>query len=170
MACRLLLLSAMLRFARAGLGLGIFFSIAGPLTCSRLSIDQGGARVSTAATRPAALGERSVAAPRGWIGARFATASVQADAHSPSAARVLRVVSGLAGDRAGLQVGDLVIAVGLHRVVGRDALSDALAQYPPGTKVDLGISREGHLMNLAVRLDSTDAVVMGIATSSRGPF
>jgi Do/DeqQ family serine protease len=67
------------------------------------------------------------------------------------------VEPGLAADKAGIKVGDVVTAVNGVRVDDRNALRNRIAAMPPGSDVTLTILRDGHEQQLHAKLTELKA-------------
>jgi putative serine protease PepD len=65
-------------------------------------------------------------------------------------AKVESVVSGSPADRAGVQVGDVITAVGSKSVTGADDLTAAVNTYAPGDKGTLTVKRNGSTKSLSI--------------------
>ncbi len=83
---------------------------------------------------------------RGWLGISVADGAA-------AGAAVTGVVADGPGDRAGLATGDIVLTVDGAAVDGSAELIRAIASLQPGTKVSLGVSRNGHILTLPVVVD-----------------
>jgi putative serine protease PepD len=66
-----------------------------------------------------------------------------ADASNGAGAQITRVVSGSPADKAGLQVGDVITAIGGKSVANADDLTARVNGYKPGDKVTLTLERNG---------------------------
>ncbi|HHS50196.1 MAG TPA: DegQ family serine endoprotease [candidate division Zixibacteria bacterium] len=72
---------------------------------------------------------------------------------------ITHVVSGQAGDKAGLKASDLVISIDGRPVKTSSELRNVIASNPPGTKISLEIIRDGRVRTIDIVLgDSPDAV------------
>lgn len=60
-----------------------------------------------------------------------------------SGIRIERLTPGMAAERAGLKVGDILLKVGSAAVASQETLRDALGGHRPGDKVQLVVKREG---------------------------
>jgi S1-C subfamily serine protease len=81
---------------------------------------------------------------------QYSTAAVNmADPHG---AFIATVRSGGPAARAGLQPGDIVVSFNGERVETFDDLTRTIASAAPGTTVQLGVLRNGHVLQLAVQL------------------
>jgi S1-C subfamily serine protease len=71
-----------------------------------------------------------------------------------SGGAIIAVVQpGGAAARAGLAVGDELVSVGKHTVVGRRGLMNTIADYSPGTEVTLEVLRGGRRRSVTLTLD-----------------
>jgi S1-C subfamily serine protease len=82
--------------------------------------------------------------PGGWLGVYLAADRAEAV--------VTEVVPGSPAQQAGLQAGDIVLAVDDAAVPGREALIARIRQAAPGDRVQLRVRRAGEEILLAVRL------------------
>ena len=107
------------------------------------------------------LDVRLAAMPRGVvgerIGAEFGFVVREPEAGAPSALAVSVVVPKSAADRAGLEVGDVVLQVNDMPVVTRDALRDALADAGLDAPLRLTIRRAGSSDRLSLTLKAPGA-------------
>jgi Do/DeqQ family serine protease len=76
------------------------------------------------------------------------------------------VESGLAADRAGVRVGDVVTAINGTPVEDSNSLRNRIAATPPGTDVTLSVLRDGHEEQLHAKLTQLDTTAA--AASSEG--
>lgn len=81
---------------------------------------------------------------------QYSTAA--ANMADPHGAFIATVRSGGSAARAGLQPGDIVVSFNGERVETFDGLTRAVASAPPGTTVELGVLRNGHVLLMAVAL------------------
>ena len=80
----------------------------------------------------------------------YSTAAVNmADPHG---AFIATVQSGGPAARAGLQPGDIVVSLNGERIETFDDLTRSIASAAPGSTVQLGVLRSGHVLQLAVVL------------------
>ncbi|MFQ5769128.1 MAG: Do family serine endopeptidase [bacterium] len=70
---------------------------------------------------------------------------------------VNEVVKGTPADRAGLEEGDVIVEVDGKKIEDSQMLTNLIASYNPGEKVDLKIVREGQIKHLTVKLDERPA-------------
>lgn len=82
------------------------------------------------------------------------TAAVESDGITTVGAQVREVTEGSAGDEAGLEVGDVITAVGGNAVASSDALVAAIRGYQPGDQVEVTFVRDGKTQTTDVTLDS----------------
>jgi serine protease Do len=62
------------------------------------------------------------------------------------------VTSGSPADKAGIRRGDVIVSLDGHEVVDAAALRNDVAAIEPGTRVDVGVERDGHETRLTVQL------------------
>ncbi len=90
---------------------------------------------------------------RGYLGVSIQTVTAEVAAAAGIAphqgALVGDVTAGGPGAKAGVQVGDIILAINDHEVKSSEDLSQITAQVPPGGKLKLTILRKGQRMNLA---------------------
>jgi putative serine protease PepD len=79
-----------------------------------------------------------------FLGVRIATQG--------GGAKVATVEPGSAAAKAGLKVGDVVLAVDSKAVRSSDQLRAAIAAHKPGDKITLRVSRSGHVQTVGVTL------------------
>jgi putative serine protease PepD len=117
--------------ATAGLGTGIGFAI--PIDHAKDVIER--------------LRRGETAPPVGWLG-------VQTDNpdDGSSGALVVDVVNGQPAAAAGLQAGDLIVAVNGRPVAGAEELGGLIREHQPGEVVELTVSRDGESRALRVTL------------------
>lgn len=72
--------------------------------------------------------------------------------HPEGGARIVRVVDGSPAEEAGLERGDIVIAIGGEVVRGPAALTKKIRDREPGTRIGLRVIREGEKIDLDVEL------------------
>jgi serine protease Do len=90
--------------------------------------------------------------PRGWLGVTVADLPATA-----AGAEITGVEPGGPADRAGLTSDDIVLTVNGSGIAGATALIRAIASIMPGSKVILGVCRNGHILTLAVVVDRRPA-------------
>ena len=66
---------------------------------------------------------------------------------------LITVNEGSCAEKAGLQVGDIITAVGSKSVASSDALRAALRGYNPGDQVEISYYRAGETQTVTVTLD-----------------
>ncbi|MCW8985008.1 MAG: Do family serine endopeptidase, partial [Thermoanaerobaculales bacterium] len=94
---------------------------------------------------------------RGYLGAQIRDISpdiqkaFKLDAHD--GAFVEEVEAGHAADKAGLEHGDAIVSVNGELVKNPRELIDAVAMRPPGSKVTMGVIRDGKRLELKVKLE-----------------
>jgi putative serine protease PepD len=74
------------------------------------------------------------------------------DSNGNPLARVQSVLSGGPADKAGIQVGDIVVAVGSQRTAGADAVIAAIRTHQPGDSVPVTVLRGGDRKTVTVTL------------------
>jgi putative serine protease PepD len=67
-------------------------------------------------------------------------------------ARVQSVTSGGPADKAGIKVGDVIVAVAGQRAAGADAVIAAIRSHQPGQRVDITVERDGSRHTLTLTL------------------
>jgi predicted metalloprotease with PDZ domain len=110
---------------------------------SELPIDQVLAKVGLELKR-----DRDGKRPRGALGLRLRT--------SDGRAIVSSVLRGRPGHRAGLDAGDEIVSVGGRRVEG-GKVDAAMVGRPPGSTIELLVSRDGVLRTIQATLDAPAA-------------
>jgi serine protease Do len=90
---------------------------------------------------------------------------------SVSGAMIRSVQEGTVAAKAGLRMGDVVVALDGRPIVDASGLTTALASRKPGDEVELGVIRYGERMTLAVRLEqfSTDNERARTRAAARAP-
>ena len=73
-------------------------------------------------------------------------------------ARVQSVNSGGPADRAGIKVGDVIVAVGGQRTAGADAVIAAIRSHQPGQRVDVTVQRNGSKRTVTLTLADAASV------------
>jgi serine protease Do len=74
----------------------------------------------------------------------------------PAGASVAAVLEGACGDKAGLQVGDIITAVGDTPVTSSKQLSSLVKEYKAGDTVSFTVYRDGQNQTLSITLDEND--------------
>jgi len=74
------------------------------------------------------------------------------DALGGSGAEVAEVKPGTPADRAGIQIGDVIVAIDGHPIRGSDDVGAAVATHKPGDKVTLDVLRNGDRRRLGATL------------------
>lgn len=74
----------------------------------------------------------------------------------PQGAYVLAVLEGACGDKAGIQAGDIITAVGETTVESSDALQAAVKEHKAGDTVTFTLYREGETLTVEVTLDESN--------------
>jgi serine protease Do len=77
---------------------------------------------------------------------------------SSDGALVESVVSGRAADRAGVRHGDVIVSVDGEPIENTRELIDTISAMPPGTKVELGVMRNGASKKLTATLEEREPV------------
>jgi serine protease Do len=96
---------------------------------------------------------RKIAAPAGALGISLADRN--------SIAQIEDVVLGLAADKAGLKVGDVILKVNGKDTPGRQALVETIRSYMPGEKVELRVKRGSEELTINAILGSLSQLVHG---------
>lgn len=136
-------------FNMAGEVIGINTAIVSP---TGGSVGIGFAIPSNSARRIVAQLIAAGEVPRGWLG--VSVADPPQTSNGPAAgAEITGVVPGGPADDAGLGPPDEVLYVNGNAVFGAAGLTRAIASIAPGTKVVLGVSKNGHISNLPVTVD-----------------
>lgn len=104
-----------------------------------------GIEVEPQAVGIVSVGPRPIHRPRVYLG-------VQVDL-TANEARLSGILPGLGAERAGLKVGDVILAVDGREVGNGDALVTALRRYGEGDEVRLRVRRDGGEMEVEARLD-----------------
>lgn len=73
------------------------------------------------------------------------------------AAQVARVVPGSAADEAGIQAGDVIVAVDGQELTNALQLSTLIARYEPGDRIRITVNRDGRTHSFDVRLSGTES-------------
>lgn len=130
-------------YSRTGGFQGIGFSI--PVNTVRSVVDQ---LIETGAVRRARLGvEYNVASE----------SLIRALDLPRGAAQVATVVSGSAADRAGIEPGDVIVAIDGNRLTNHLQLSQQIAAMQPGEQVQITVNRSGDERTLDVTLGEAEA-------------
>jgi serine protease Do len=126
-------------FSQSGGSIGIGFAI--PINLAKTILPQ--------------LRERG-AVVRGWLGVAVVPVTAQIAQASgltePRGAMVESVLPGSPAERAGLQKGDVIVAVNDQPVVAPPELTRRIASLPPGTNAQVAVIRERARKTLAVEL------------------
>jgi S1-C subfamily serine protease len=116
--------------------------------------------------------ESAAGTPAPSTGAPTATPAVPRDflrAGYAGGALLTAVTSGGPADRSGLEVGDVVVAVGNDQVTDRQTLADLVRALKPGTEVTMRYWRDGAEHSAGVRLDpspqSAELAYLGVSYS-----
>jgi Do/DeqQ family serine protease len=112
---------------------------------------------------------------RPWLGANLQAVtselSREFDLKRPAGAVITSVSPGSPAARAGLKVGDVIVAVGDQAVDDPNAFNYRFATHPLGGRVDLGIVRGGRESKVAVALETApDAPRDELLIKARSPF
>ncbi|WP_231486539.1 S1C family serine protease [Candidatus Blastococcus massiliensis] len=94
-------------------------------------------------------------ATRAYLGVSARTASDGGNREVGSGAEVVSVESGTAAEDAGIEVGDVVTAVGDRPVTTSTELTAAVRSQAPGETVELRVRRDGNTRTIEVTLGST---------------
>jgi serine protease Do len=90
--------------------------------------------------------------PRGWLGVSVADTPDTPQGRGEGA-EITGVEAGGPADDAGLGTAEIVLSVDGKEIFGAADLTRAIASIAPGTKVVLGVSKNGHISNLPVIID-----------------
>jgi serine protease Do len=96
---------------------------------------------------------------RGWLGVSVADAEEQG--RGRRGALVMGVERGSPAARAGLRVGDQVLAVNGERVETANALVRGVAAIPPGQTARLSVLREGRALEITAQIGRRPAQPQG---------
>ncbi len=139
-------------YSRTGGFQGIGFSI--PVNTVRAVVDQ---LIETGSVRRARLGvEYNVASET----------LIRALDLPRGAAQVANVVDGSAADRAGIEAGDVIVAINGNRLTNHLQLSQQIAAMQPGEQVRLTVNRNGDERTISVSLGEAEGEPQ---TASRTP-
>jgi serine protease Do len=98
---------------------------------------------------------------RGWMGVSIQnindTTAEVFGMDRPHGALVNQVVPGSPAEEAGIRQGDIVVSVGGKQVKDVEELQLRIVGYDPGTKVELGILRDGKERDVAVKLGELES-------------
>jgi len=99
---------------------------------------------------------------RGYLGVviRNITQEIEGafDLESRDGAFVEEVMPGHAADKAGLEHGDVIVSIDGQPVKDNRELIDRISATPPGTRVELGVVRDGEIITLSVELERREEV------------
>jgi serine protease Do len=93
---------------------------------------------------------------RGWLGVTVADPRPGPNG-AETGAEITGVEAGGPAGQAGLGAADIVLTVDGKAISGSQDLIGAIASMPPGTKVRLGVDRNGHIFTLPVIIDRRPA-------------
>jgi serine protease Do len=93
---------------------------------------------------------------RGWLGLGVTDAQTAPDG-AKSGAEITSVEAGGPADRAGLTGGEVVLTVNTQQIFDASGLIRVIASMVPGTKVVLGLRKNGHIYHLPVMVDRRPA-------------
>jgi membrane-associated protease RseP (regulator of RpoE activity) len=97
----------------------------------------------------------------------------QPNTNAVTGARVDQVVADSPAAKAGLQVGDVITAIGGTKIDATHALSDLIQQKKPGDSVDLAVTRGTQNLTITVTLgaspQSTTTAYLGISFTPAFP-
>ena len=96
------------------------------------------------------------AAAHAFLGVSMSDAVVEVDGTRRTGAEVQRVVAGSAAAEAGLESGDVVVAIDGEPVSGSESLTGYVRQYSPGESVDLEVVRRGTAETVTATLGAAD--------------
>ena len=108
---------------------------------------------------------------RGLLGVNIATVTPEiAEDYSleaTSGALIILVTNDSAAERAGLEIGDVIVSIDSEAVEDAGALRNVIGLLRPGDSVDVGIIREGREHTINATLDALDALGTLADTSQR---
>lgn len=139
-------------YSRTGGFQGIGFSI--PVNTVRVVVDQ---LIDTGTVRRARLGVNYNLASE---------ALIRALDLPRGAAQVANVVPGSAADRAGIQAGDVIVAINGNRLTNHLQLSQQIAAMQPGERVSITINRDGDERSVSVTLGEAEDGAQATARAS----
>ncbi len=97
---------------------------------------------------------------RGYLGVRISEVNHKIQEafglQTRNGALVEEVIPDRAGERAGLEHGDIIIEVNDIEIRDTRQLIDTVSSYPPGTKVELEVIRDGKKITVTAELDERD--------------
>lgn len=86
------------------------------------------------------------------LGVYIGTGTAQSGSALVIGAKISQIVPNSAAQKAGLKVGDVVLAIDGKQVVSGPSLTGFIRRYLPGNEVTLKISRQGQIMDVKVKL------------------
>ncbi|MDX5318531.1 MAG: trypsin-like peptidase domain-containing protein, partial [Actinomycetes bacterium] len=96
------------------------------------------------------------AASHAFLGVSMSDAVVELGGTGRTGAQVERVVAGSAAAEAGLQAGDVIVAIDGEPVSGSESLTGYVRQYSPGESVGLEVVRRGTAETVTATLGAMD--------------
>jgi serine protease Do len=93
---------------------------------------------------------------RGWLGLSVADAQTGPDG-GVAGAQISAVEAGGPADRAGLTGGEVVLSVDNRQIFDASGLIRVIASMAPGTKVELGVRKNAHILHVPVIVDRRPA-------------
>ncbi len=96
------------------------------------------------------------AASHAFLGVSMSDAVVEVDGTGRTGAQVERVVAGSAAAEAGLEAGDVIVAIDGEPVSGSESLTGYVRQYSPGESVELEVVRRGTAETVTATLGAMD--------------
>lgn len=93
---------------------------------------------------------------RGWLGVYIQTmdgaVAESFGLDKPTGALVNEVMDDSPAEKAGIQAKDIILKVDGHKIVSSDELSNIIAAYKPGTRVDVLLLRKGKEKTVTIKL------------------
>jgi aminopeptidase N len=84
---------------------------------------------------------------------KASTGSMPDFAHQGEGVKIGSVISGSAGDKAGLKAGDIIMMLDDVKITDLRQYSNLLKKYQPGDVVKLHITRQGKMKDISLELD-----------------
>lgn len=109
---------------------------------------------------------------RAQLGIRYRAAPpslIENEDLAPGAAVIAQVEDGSAAAQAGLQAGDVIVAIDGRRLQDALRVSETIASKQPGDAVEVTVNREGEERTFSVTLDAREAEEAATASSGDAP-